>query len=509
MAGLMPLLFLVRMVIIHRQDGADFRHQMQWSKQRIKSVESIDQETRVALPDFRVLSRYQDFRSDIVELSHCFLDDILDFSSPSHRNFTLWAAPLLNASLEDIAKHQSDMEPPLSSHVMEDMRDEFVLQLLEIYSSMDASQRRCDYSRYRPTIPEPIAEAAYERAQEIMNEWVDTPHIRVVFTIVAHTDVVHLEKLVSAIYMPHHLILIHIERRASIEFNQAVNRLTVMFRNLIVLRFGTIVYRTDLVSHIHWKLLNWFHNLPGLDYDYHVALDGSAYPMHSPLDLLDRIRDHSVLLGELTHRGHRVRTLQEHVWKHKRLVYTRGRDETFKRHKRLPRSLFAGTTLPSWAADALQFKSVSGNQAVLHRSVVEDLLESVHVRELFAIAKYGCCCCFEERTWIAALHLVGFGSQALRNPSMFQLWGGEAVCGSSMHNVVLTRNSSLCFRVEDATTLQTNQSERQTIYIYGNETMEYLRDARDRGFLFARKFQSDNDESLQLLQDVRINLWHL
>jgi hypothetical protein len=138
--------------------------------------------------------------------------------------------------------------------------------------------------------------------------------------------------------------------------------------------------------------------------------------------------------------------------------------------------------------------------------------------ELFALAKYGCCCCIEERTWITALALIDDGAfhDALAHTSMFQVWGGltELTCGSSMNNAVLSSNASLCYRLEDVH-LHNMEPKNETagkrkktnpVNLWGNETMAYLTRAKARGVWFARKFKSTDEQSMALLKAVQNHL---
>jgi hypothetical protein len=134
----------------------------------------------------------------------------------------------------------------------------------------------------------------------------------------------------------------------------------------------------------------------------------------------------------------------------------------------------------------MKYKSVSGNQGVYSMSVVKRLLTNSKVKQLFALAKYGCCCCIEERTWIAALDLLGFRDEALSKYSMFQVWS------NGMKNSILEYNTTKKYRSED-------------VYHPGiiNSTevlLNRLREAKGHGVLFARKFDSTNVESMKLRQ---------
>jgi hypothetical protein len=204
-----------------------------------------------------------------------------------------------------------------------------------------------------------------------------------------------------------------------------------------------------------------------------------------------------------------------------------------KFHKRIPPSLFFNLShrphepaLPESIRSQFHSKSVSGNQAMYSYNVVKALVKSPDVQTLFALSKYGCCCCLEERTWIAALHSIGYGQQALDNNFMFEAWGGTVPdqCQSSMNNAVLaapsdnrdasnSSSSSLCYRYEHVMYRPNNRTNsnskfKEELYFWGNETWAYLRRAKHvGGFLFARKFNSNNPNSIRLLHDIRDKLW--
>ena len=246
-----------------------------------------------------------------------------------------------------------------------------------------------------------------------------------------------------------------------------------------------------------------------------------------------------------------------------------------KLHKRLPLSTFKQAWKPASSyseqvpsgviRDVMTKKSISGTQGIFSRHVVEKMLASPDVMELFALSKYACCCCVEERNWIAALGIISrssnagedgigddditvhvgapgkkagtvagvdFQQEALRQGSMFELWGGEkgegtgSECGSSMKNAVLTSDKSVCYKIDDHQLIEAaeagkgiehehhhhvavaNSSEpAPQHYFFGNETWSYLRLAKTMGYFFARKFDSSDAQSMELVQDVQLKLW--
>eukprot|EP00540_Astrosyne_radiata_P018684 CAMPEP_0116837848 /NCGR_PEP_ID=MMETSP0418-20121206/8880_1 /TAXON_ID=1158023 /ORGANISM="Astrosyne radiata, Strain 13vi08-1A" /LENGTH=174 /DNA_ID=CAMNT_0004467775 /DNA_START=56 /DNA_END=580 /DNA_ORIENTATION=- len=171
----------------------------------------------------------------------------------------------------------------------------------------------------------------------------------------------------------------------------------------------------------------------------------------------------------------------------------------------------------------MTWKTNSGNQAVYSYQVVKELTSSPQVKELFAIAKYGCCCCLEERTWIAALRMLGYGQEGMQSPSMFQIWGGKVKCTSSVRNSVLSTQRNMCYMIGDATTTTwdslklsdddlrrnstTSKYTGKEIFIRGSRVWDALAKAkREGGFLFCRKFDSNLRQSKNLLSMIQRDL---
>jgi hypothetical protein len=187
---------------------------------------------------------------------------------------------------------------------------------------------------------------------------------------------------------------------------------------------------------------------------------------------------------------------------------------------RLPRNAWtkhpnSETYIPLTIRNAMTRKSTSGNQGIYSHHVIEKLLHSTDVMQLFALSKYGCCCCLEERNWIAALHMIGYGEDALAHTGMFQVWGGNSYeCHGTMNNAVLSTNASICFRSEDPgrRTIRGNNHTNQTttatsMYFYGNEMWDAIVDAKQRGLLFARKFHTDRPDSMEIRHRIQNELW--
>ena len=445
---------------------------------------------------FRFLQYYNPLHpldSDIVELRHCH------FQSLDWKKYFTWASHILDEKMPQFRANQDEQYSNVTA-----MEEEFVLELLEIYATFHG---QCRFDTGYPYLPAslPLSTRVFPNVTATH----DLKYARLAIVIVAFQDAPQLHRLVEAIHMSHHSIVIQVERRTSRQFLQEAQDIASHYDNVAVVQFGTIIYRTDLVTTTQLQLMKW---TSLLQYDYYVALNGAAYPLYSAEELaihLQSSKRRHVWLGELTNGrdGTRVRTSQAGMLVGaKRLAYTRG--NSAKGTFRLSQSLVEQNGVFSMNVsddihDAMSCKTVSGNQAVYSYETVQKLLASPQAMQLFAFAKYGCCGVLEERTWIAAMRLLGIGDEALDEPGcMWQVWGGNMeTCQSSVQNAILTRNASRCFKVEDATRgIERNGS---ALYIRGNEITQYLKDAKRRGFLFARKFQSNNKESMSLLNDIQ------
>ncbi len=406
-------------------------------------------------------SAYQS--SHFVELEHCSLDSI------SVSNFTQWASSIsrkFNATI---------------------WRDEWTLQLLEMQA---VHTGLCNFSRYHTRLPPDLAsDQQLRRTAEIP---APPGHARIAFTIIAYQDAIHLERLIDAIHMPHHYIIIHLEEATSLEFQEQVRQIARQYQNVIIRQFGTILYKTDSISRVQLQMMNWLVQDLQLDYDYHISLGGAVYPLWSSSQLAQELHG-NVYMGELTHKGMRVHHPQWSVlWKKR--VLSSGEKGSIRMG-----FLFDHNNSPEWMDQVLQHKATSGNQAVYARHVVKALLQNEQALHLLALAKYGCCCCVEERSWIAAMHILGFGDEAKKRRSMLQLWGGEVNrCSGSMSNAVLDLNADRCYRHEDPL--------YPSIYVWGNETWSQLLQAKENGILFARKFHSSQRGSVQLIERIRQEL---
>ncbi|GKZ01563.1 hypothetical protein MPSEU_001106800 [Mayamaea pseudoterrestris] len=436
--------------------------------------------------------------TDMAELYYCQVDDIVKPQSTAYFNFTSWAKPLLNESVSTL------MQRPTASVHMDLLQQEFVLELLELYAQQT---QRCDYSKYKYSSP--INDKVAATKLKDLSVPVPSDAVRIAYAVIVHDDVRQLEKLLAAIVEPWHYIILHVERLAPASLVHQVKQIASRYNNVVMLQFGTVVYKTDSVSMVNLRIMQWLVHDLALVYDYHVTTGASAYPLHRNVGRAlyaqqQQLSSRRVWLGETLLRGQVVYGDQSYMLKHKRLVYTRG---TSKLHVRLSRLPFQQLRIPDEIQVSMMYKTNSGNQGVYAYSVVQELLESLEVKQLFVMSKYACCCCLEERNWIAALDLIGHGAEAREQAAVFQVWGGvDGDCSISMKNALLSTNSSLCYRMEDATLAQ-RDGGGQRLEFRGNETIDYLKDAKARGILFARKFQFDHAPSMEVLRLIVEEIW--
>lgn len=441
-------------------------------------------------------------RSDFVELDHC------DLRSINWTEFKSWSS----STIEKIK--------PLRS--TSDLEKEWALQLLEMRVSHSGL---CDFNRYRPRIKQnaAIVQAGLQLQNAVKQHPVPFHQVRTVFSIVAYKDSTHLRRLIEAIYLPHNLIIVHLEQSQSDDsFSFQVQEIAADYHNVVLLQFGTIIYKSDSISRITLQIMFWVVMDLNIEFDYFASLGGAVYPLYGALELSHHLyaTNASVFLGEATMKGNRVDTSQVHLLWQKRLVTTATKDSTRAGvlFKKAP---------PNWMDRAMHYKSNSGNQAVFSYSTVRSILQNRKALNIFALAKYSCCCCVEgeprtvyllehhflcyvdshatfllllsERTWIGVMDILGLLEEARNRTCMFQLWGGALdKCEGSMQNAVLDMNETRCFRVESL--------EKENLYFWGNETWDNIVQSKQNGLLFTRKFDSNSIGSFQLLEKIRTNL---
>lgn len=424
--------------------------------------------------------------SDIVELDHCSIDD-LDWPNFTSLSRDVMERVYFSNKKFDILR----IEQPSKAKKVE---MEWTMELLEMFAT---HRSLCNFDNYRFKIrgvSDSIRHAGMKLTNTLQN--VKTPPLqsRIAIVIVAFQDSKQLERLVDAVILPQHLIVIHLDNDTSPTFLEEVTTIASRYPNVAILQFGKIVYETDSVSRINLQVMDFLVNSLHLEYDHHVTLDGAAFPLLGATELAQHLHSSNgnVWMGEMTHKGQAVHHQQYMLLWKKRLHSTIGPEKLETRAG----VLFRDDAVPEWLDKAMHHKSTSGNQAVFRFATVQQLISNRQVKQMFAIAKYGCCCCIEERTWIAAMDILGLLEEAKRSRGMYQLWGGFTECRGSMKNAVLEMNQTTCYRSENA------RGNNGDLYIHGSSLWESLKEAKQQGALFARKFHSDNVGSMQLLNKI-------
>ena len=445
-------------------------------------------------------------KSDVVELRHCNLARV------DYLNYTAWASPILVDAWPNFDKKLKAQSPEVmdltKSSWTEFMVPEFALGLLEIYATHN---EHCDFTNYPLQIAYDLSQA-----EMVLRKVTAHPSLpRFAIVIVAFKDAEHLERLIKAVHMPHHFVIIHLERVTPPKYANQVRKIISQYHNIALVQFGTVTYRTDSVSMINYQIMNWLVNDLKLDYDYHLTMGGAVYPLYSSNELALYLKNskRDVWLGELLSNGKVLVGDESGQWDYlvrKRLIFTAGEHRKYQQRTKKTKQNGFVATIPDFIKTNMTKKTNSGNQAVFSHKFVRQLTNSPQVKELFAIGKYGCCCCLEERTWITAARIIGYKEQALEAASMFQVWGGESTCGTSMGNAVLSLNASICYKNEDATegsiVHQQSHQAGDPVYVHGNEVLTTLKEAKKRGFMFARKFKSEDSNSMELLDLIQREL---
>ena len=149
------------------------------------------------------------------------------------------------------------------------MVPEFALGLSEIYTTHNGI---IDFTKY----PLQIAYDLSQADMVLRNETAHPSLPRVAIVIVAFKDAEHLERLIKAVHMPHHFVIIHLERVTPPKYANQVRKIISQYHNIALLQFGTVTYRTDSVSMINYQIMNWLVNDLKLDYDSHLTMGGGG-----------------------------------------------------------------------------------------------------------------------------------------------------------------------------------------------------------------------------------------
>jgi len=356
-------------------------------------------------------------QSDVVELNHCQLDK-LDYSK-----FSSWASVILHdawPTLEGKLKRDTKEVKGIEKDGWDDgMYLEFCLGLLEVYATHngDGNIQICDFEKYSLHI-ECSGDLLSTAETTLRNVSVSHDGLpRLVFVIVAFQDADHLEVLIEACMMSHHLFIIHLERRSPPSFTDHVHRIANKYSNVVVVQFGSIIYTTDSVSTINYKIMNWLTEVLKLPYNYLLTLGNAVYPLHDVEELTRYFQKskRDIWLGELRNNNNGG-WLSIGYLERKRLIFTSGGKKYTQRTKKWKQHGFV-SSIPDYIKANMTEKTNSGNQAIFSYQVVKKLVSSPQVKELFGMAKYGCCCCLGKRL-INFVFKSGFSLQVV-NPLRF------------------------------------------------------------------------------------------
>jgi len=417
--------------------------------------------------------------SDTAYLDHCNFQDV-DWNDVY--DFTSIAMP---RNLTNFPKTRTRF----------DGRHEMKLELLEIYASNHS--RFCDYALYKPTVRR---EADPEQAAAILRNvlHVDTSTIRLAIAIVAYKDIKHLKLLLKGVHLPQHYIIIHLERYTNPDFEKGVRELAVEYENVVVLKFGSIVYKTGQVTDINLRIMRWLVFDSGLTFSYFLALGGAVYPLYSAMELAQALQlsGRKVLIGGLGHKD--APRIARKLYGTVALTYSRQNCKVYPLKASKSREDLDLPMRPEMM-ELFDKKSTSGNQGIFDYATVKALLESVDAMEVMASSKYGCCCCLEELVWYGSMKAIGLAEEALATGSMLQFWSGLPGCEYTMSNSLLKVDNTSCYLLGERNARFTWKIGR----VYGPELQHYLVEAKKMGFLFARKFDSTNTGSVKLRTWIR------
>lgn len=456
--------------------------------------------------------------SDVAYLDHCDLDKL------DPRAFDVFQKLLWELIQEKNHPHWSSGSIGDEQLHVRDVQDEIKLQALEHFAR--GVQGACNFSLYHPSVPEfaPIVPGTMDKTKRLIQSLYETPkeQARLVFAISAYNDMAQLRRLLQAISLPQHLIVIHLERRTPATFIHEAQQLASHHPNLVVLQFGSVIYPSDTLSHVMLQIMRWVTHDLNFQYDYFIALGSTSYPLWNAIDMAHFLRADPprVRLGRLAHSN--PRRLCVNAMESLGLLYTRG--DYYDNHRRPldiggdratrlyqdARAVLSNQSSATnenamplqrdfWPAAQFKcrkFKSVSGLTAAYNYDAIRSLLASADALDLLNRFKYAGGCCVEERSWAAAMAILGRGKEITLPGLVWQSW---PVGVETMHNSWLQHPNK--------TVVATNQSEIYVVYqtehyhsdndkwfrhIRGMEVAKELREAKESGMLFARKFQSSD-----------------
>ena len=426
--------------------------------------------------------------SDVVDLYYC------DFQNINWTAFMYWAEPALEEALQSTSSLLN----------VSTIAKEWSLELLEIYGQ---HFEYCDFSKWHPNLPNTteIFSAGKQLQQVASTNTVPSEHARVLFCIIAYKDSKHLQRLIESIHMSHHLIVIQLDRYVDVEFSNEAKRIAGVYENVVVVQFGTIVYLTGTISRLNIQLMHWAHQTLELRYDYHIVIDGAAYPLLEKEEMAQYLyrSNHSVWLGHAA--GHTAGGID--LLSRKTLVTTTSANNNTIHF--LSDSAFQNHTFvfPDWIQDAMEGqKTNSGNTAAYSYSVIRQMITDPRIMQLHCLGKYAGeeYRYVEEYTWASTMNLLGLANQAQHNIATSQFWQYDKdTWWVSISNAILTNIGDQYYFSGDLNLTDGNHAFNGPIAL-----MTYLTKAKnERNALFARKFSSTVRQSVKLLNQIEEEIW--
>lgn len=166
------------------------------------------------------------------------------------------------------------------------------------------------------------------------------------------------------------------------------------YANVVILKFGSIQYKTDLVTTVNIRIMRYLVIDLELKFDYLITLDGASYPLYTAHDLA-RALQHSnrhVFLGELKHFGRKITNME---WAYNNVLHRFTLTHTYADHKKGYQPIKVTRDEANLPVGDMRYylksKTNSGNTAIYSYDVVEKLLTSSTALKIHSFHKYGCC----------------------------------------------------------------------------------------------------------------------
>jgi len=131
----------------------------------------------------------------------------------------------------------------------------------------------------------------------------------IAYFIISFHDAPHLERLIRKLHMPWHLLVIHIDLKASDEHEKAVRDIASSYSNIFVVKTDKIYYLSDSTTWLILRFMRWLQRCERhIDFDYVIPLDSAVYPLWSAEDLATRLKKDAprFLLSDVVPEARRV-----------------------------------------------------------------------------------------------------------------------------------------------------------------------------------------------------------